>query len=293
MHVSAALDTLLSHHPRLIHRAHPFGMSIGVEVFALATNPLVDAYPALKSLVLNFKSQFAELGIEPRMVRRATHHRHAHTDNADDSPETGEAQLRAWLRDWLGSVNARQSRGAQWVLSGAQIRELLGPDIYPYSPAEESGAGKETGARRPTQEQLERMKEILGPHILDAMVKIWTSPHTRVFANPLVAEVEDFVTYVAEVAWLEGGKGEPELELETLFPSPPRRVQAWTVDMEEHMQLLQEQGRGRPLSIEEQLQLLEALGRKAWLRATAENERGVKETAKNEMNGAGAVEKWE
>jgi hypothetical protein len=290
MHASAALDTLLSHHPHLIHRAHPFGMSIGVEVFALAAHPLVDAFPALKSLVLNFKSQFADLGIEPRMVRRATH-LHAHADSEDDSPDTGEAQLRAWLRDWLGSVTTRQSGGAQWVLSGAQIRELLGPDIYPYALAEEPRAGKETGAR-PTQAQLERMKEILGPHILNAMVKIWTSPHTRVFANPLVAEVEDFVAYVAEVAWLEGGKGEPELGLEMLFPST-RRGQAWTVDMEEQLQLLQEQGRRRPLSIEEQLQLLEAQGRKAWLRATAEHERVMKEATKNEMNGAGAAEKWE
>jgi hypothetical protein len=293
MHVSAALDILVSQNPDLMQHAKPFGMSIGVEVFALANNPLIDAYPALQKLVLSFKSQFLELGIDPRMVRRATD-LHVRTEKVDEASEKGEAQLRAWLGDWLGSINKRKSRGAEWLLSSQQIQELLGPDIYPYASAE-SSTGKEAGPQ-PTRAHLERIKDILGPHILNAMLKIWTSPHTRVFANPLIADVDDFEAYATDVERLEAGNGEGEdeaaLDLETLFPSP-RRMLAWTRDMEDKLQMLEKRGRRRPLSFQEQLQLSEARGRKSWLGAVAESGRADGEVRENEVEGGLAVGKWE
>jgi len=190
-------------------------MSIGVEVFALAQNPLIDNYPALKTLVLSFKSQFSELGIDPRMVRRATDlHIHGENGNASADAGGGEAQLRAWLGGWLESVNTRRGTGAEWLLSSSQVRELLGPDLYPYW-STELGRERDMGVR-PTQEHLDGITDILGPHILSAMLKIWTSPHTRVFANPMIADVEDFAGYVADVVRLEGE--EPVVQLEEAFP---------------------------------------------------------------------------
>lgn len=225
-------------------------MSIGVEVFALAQSPLIDEYPTLKTLVLSFKSQFSELGIDPRMVRRATD-LHAHSEKGDDAPDAGEAQLRAWLGDWLASIPTRQSRGAEWLLSAPQIRDLLGQDLYPHP----ATAGQETGPR-PTQDHLDRMTDILGAHILSAMRQIWTSPHTRLFANPLVADVEDFAAYAADVARLEAGRGARAVAvgLESVFPRARAR-------------------RAAPRGYEEQLLALEAQSRRRWARAAAERKR--------------------
>jgi hypothetical protein len=258
MHVSAALESLLSQYPDLIQRAKPFGMSIGIEVFALAQNPLIDKYPALKTLVLSFKNQFSELGIDPRMVRRATH-LHVHSENDDASADAGaEAQLRAWLGGWLGSVNTRRSTGAEWLLSSEQVRELLGPDLYPYLSTE---LGKESDMGvRPSQEHLDCITDILGPHILSAMLNIWTSPQTRVFANPVIADMEDFAGYVADVVRLEGG--EPAVQLEEVFPHPQPLPE---VEFTKQMLALQEWHKAqRRREREERYRMLQGTGEK-WM----------------------------
>jgi hypothetical protein len=195
------------------------------------------------------------------MVRRRATDRSAHEGSkgsGDDVPAEGEAQLRAWVGGWLGSVNGRVRGGAEWLFSGEQVRELLGVDIYPYA------------SPGPTREHLDRIVDILGPHVVSAMLKIWRSPHTRVFANALVADVEDFTAYVADVAWLEGDE-EAVVELESVFPRP----------------------RPRPLGYEEQLVALEARSREHWVRTVAERERVREKGARSEVEGGGVAGKWE
>lgn len=249
MRVSAALENLLSIYPDLIQRSKPFGMSIGIEVFTLADHPLIDKYPALKALVLNFREQFLELGIHPQMLRRANEPR-----NSDkDGREAGDVKLQAWLSEWFASLGTRRSRGAEWMLSGEQIRDLLGSDIYPFP---EPGSEAEP---QPSRYHLDRITDILGPQLLSAMALIWMSPQSVVFVNAPVASFEDFVKYVGDVGeWLPRDDEEHGPGLESLFPSPTPRI-------------------GEGLSYEEGLEWLVERRRERWGRAKAMGEmmRGV------------------
>jgi hypothetical protein len=216
MQVSAALEKLLSTYPDLIERSKPFGMSIGVEVFALAENPLIDKYPALHNLVVSFKKQFLELGIDPKMVRRANEPRN--NDLGGQNGEAGDEKLKAWLGDWSRSLSNRRTGGAEWLFEREQIGELLGADIYPFAETETDSVTQ----RQPSRYHLECIADILGPHILSAMVQIWRSSHSVVFVNSPIASFDDFESYVADVQlWLpqEGDDAEGlGLEIERLFP---------------------------------------------------------------------------
>jgi threonine dehydrogenase-like Zn-dependent dehydrogenase len=121
MHVSAALEELLATYPDLIQRSKPFGMSIGVEVFALADNPLIDKYPALKTLVLSFKSQFLELGIDPHMVRRANAGEASIGVTAPDAMVPGVAAESnpTELPEWQEVITPNRFKGKTVIVTGA------------------------------------------------------------------------------------------------------------------------------------------------------------------------------
>ena len=215
MRVSAALEKLIATYPDLIQRSKPFGMSIGVEVFALADNPIINNYPALKDLVLSFKRQFSELGIDPRMVRRANEMLH---QNNNDGPSNPPIELEEWLKGWLFST---PGYGYNWVLSPDQLQSLLGPDLYTQ---------RDCDGATPTQAHLDMLVSILGPHVLRSMVRAmdagknddYAGMSLEVFADVMRRDWEserDLQTgYMTE---MQMEVASPGVTLEQAFPPHP------------------------------------------------------------------------
>lgn len=252
MRVSAALEKLIATYPDLIQHSKPFGMNIGVEVFALANNPIIDNYPALKDLVLSFKQQFSELGIDPRMVRRANE---VLSQNDNDSPSSHPPiELQEWLERWLDNIPRR----GHWVLSPHHLQSLLGPDLYPHK------NNNDGDGATPTQAHLDMLVSILGPHVLGSMVRAQDAGGKEEYASMSL----DTFTDVTRRDW-ESERGlrmgyrmdmdmdvaVPRVTLEQAFPADPVG-QDWA---------------------ELQLQLLHRYGRAADAKAKEERERMSKE----------------
>lgn len=259
MRVSAALEKLIATYPDLIQRSKPFGMSIGVEVFALADNPIINNYPALKDLILSFKQQFSELDINPRMVRRANEMLHQNNDNPSSRPAI---ELQEWLKRWLDST---PGYGYNWVLSPYQLESLLGPDLYSLT---NNGDGA-----TPTQAHLDMLVSILGPHVLGSMVRSMDAGKDDDYAGMSLDTFADVTRRDWEIErdLQIGYRTEAEMEvalprvtLEQAFPQHPLG-EFWM-----------------------QLEWLEQQGRTRWVTAKEEQDREIKEreVAKEEADPA-------
>lgn len=126
MQASVALEDLLTGHPDVIRRSKPFGLNIGFEAFTLANHPMMSAsrpgYSRLRMLVTSFKRQYAELGIDPSMVRRRPSVVAAVRDVNVPSP--AEVELENWLKGWLAGIPS-SSPSLERSVTDKLVMELL------------------------------------------------------------------------------------------------------------------------------------------------------------------------
>jgi hypothetical protein len=234
MRASAALEKLQAQFPDFIHHAKPFGLSIGQEVFALASNPIINNYPALRDLVISFKRQFSELGIDPGMVRRVSDNASINVNShaASSSRATPHSpSLQEWVANWLAT---NPGHGYNWLLSPSQFSSLLGPDLYditstPTTIPSFPYQGTSTTTRTtppPTQAHLDMLLSILGPHIVTCMMRHMgrgraagmTGWGLGFFARMLLAYSRQSIgSWQGQTEWTVG----EEVTLEKAFPKHP------------------------------------------------------------------------